>query len=247
MMNRFARIFRPARPLYPSPEHPQTPAGSGRSAESAGVLLRFQVPRQVHSATPADPSGTRPMTPMESEAASDFKARYEALGNSAEARGFKPAFDALEFRQTYRLVGDGAIANQEELIVATPWGFRLQSGRYPPGTCVGIHSHANLPRPGNALHPPGTALAGSIIYDPVGDAFFRYSGGASGPGGGLEYAGLHDPDTAAGGPMEIESTSLPLPGHGNMEATESSSGGHTEMEHGNEGIRRAGWNSLASI
>lgn len=32
------------------------------------------------------------MTPLESEAARDFKSRYEALGKSAEARGFKPAF-----------------------------------------------------------------------------------------------------------------------------------------------------------
>ncbi len=192
---------------------------------------------KFHPEMPTYPARTRPMTRDEADATRDFKARYQAKSDAAEARGFKPAFDALEYKQTYRREGDRMLANQPGLIVGTDWGIPHQPGLYPPGTRVDIHSHPNIPRLGNdipseadhrsahrnrtnALNRPGTQLDGSLLYDPVSDAFFGYSGEPSGRHGGLEYARLYDPFPRPTGDKPLP----PLPDQGNLQDTSSTGG-----------------------
>ena len=148
------RIFRPnpTAPLHRTPSFdydPKTLADRKRDLQLGAMYPLRRATGGLHPDMPLHPSQTRPMSREEAEATRDFKARYQAKAESAAGRGFKPAFDALEYKQTYRREGDAVIANQTDLIVGTPWGIKHQLGLFPAGTCVDIHSHPNVPRPGN--------------------------------------------------------------------------------------------------
>lgn len=243
MIGRFTRLFRPdprpAPPRSPSLEYlPRTTADRKRDVKLGSLLPHRETFGEFHPDMPHHPANSRPMTGEEAAAARDFKARYEALGRSAERAGERDRFDALEYKQTYRREGDQIAPNQPGLIFGSEWGIRRQPGLYPAGTVVDIHSHPNIPRPGNnipsetdhrsahqvrtnALNREGTDLNGCLMYDPVSDAFFGYSGAPSGPRGQLEYQRLYDPFPA---PVDPAGKALPaLPGQGNAQGTSPAS------------------------
>jgi hypothetical protein len=239
MISRLARLFRPeSRPLpprSPSLEYlPNTIGDRKRDLKLGSMLPHRNAFGDFHPDMPLHPATSRPMTGVEAAAARDFKARYEALGCSAERAGQRDKFDALEYKQTYRREGGSIVPNQPELIYGTEWGIPSQPGLFPAGTVADIHSHPNVPRPGNnipsetdhrsahrartnALHREGTRLDGCMMYDPVSDAFFGYTGAPTGPRGQLEYQRLYDPFP---GPSAPAQRPLPaLPGQGNVPGT----------------------------
>lgn len=228
MISRFKAFLRPAPPPPRSPSLEYLPATVADRKRDLALGSMYPLRRATgvfHPDLPLHPDGYRPMTENESRAARDFKARYQALGREAEAAGRRDRFDALEYKQTYRREGDAIVANQPGLIAGTEWGIPRQSGLYPAGTVVDIHSHPNIPRPGNdipsetdhrsahrartnALHRPGTSLDGCLMYDPITDAFFGYTGAPAGDRGKLAYHRLYDP--------------FPAPGQGNAPHTPGS-------------------------
>lgn len=240
MINRFARLFRPnpqpSLPRTPSLEYlPQTRTDRKRDVSLGGMLPHRQETGAFHPDMPLHPANSRPMSEAESAATRDFKARYEALGRSADQAGAKDRFDSLEYKQTYRREGDAILPNQPELIRGTEWGIHRQPGLYPAGTVVDIHSHPNLPRTGNdipsetdhrsahrvrtnALNREGTNLNGCLMYDPVSDAFFGYTGAPTGPRGQLEYQRLYDP--------------FPGPAQGNLQGTQGGGSASSSMNAG---------------
>ena len=259
MIARLTRLFRPNAPppLQRTPSLDYEPRNLEARKRDLHLGSLYPLRRAVgdfHPDMPLHPAHTRPMSEDEALATRDFKARYQAKAVAAEQRGFKPAFDALEYKQTYRREGERLVPNQHDFIVGTEWGIPRQPGLFPAGTRVDIHSHPNIPRPGNnipseadhrsahrnrtnALNRPGTDLPGAIMYDPVSDVFFGYTGEPTGRTGGLEYQRLYDPFPAPAGPQTARARDdkdlPPVPGTGNLGDTGgASSGPATSAGHG---------------
>ncbi len=152
---------------------------------------------EAHPDLPTEPAGTREMTAEEAAATRLFRERYFMTGREANITGNRWDFERHEFYQTYRREGQEIVANQPELIMG---GFNFippQSGRFPPGTRIDIHSHPHQKHPSNAipsdldqrvahqlrtnaLHRPGTSISGAIMYYPPEDTFFGYTGELTG-------------------------------------------------------------------
>jgi hypothetical protein len=199
--------------LGPTPSLKYLPASKADARQDETLLEMIRYRERTghpHPALPLGPTGTRTMTCEEAAATRLFRERYFMAARESDIAGTRFEFDRREYCQTYRREGEDMIPNQPELIVG---GFNFvapQSGRFPPGTCVDIHSHPNVKSPANAipsdldqrvahqlrtnaLHRPGTRLDGAIMYYPPADTFYAYTGEFEGPGKRLVFRELIDP------------------------------------------------------
>jgi hypothetical protein len=186
----------PQKPLTHTPSlsyQAKTPADL-KTDEHLQEMVRYRERKgEPHPDLPLRPAGSRQMTPDEAAATRLFRERYFETGRKSDIEGSRWDFDRHEYCQTYRREGEEIVANQADMIVG---GFNYvapQSGRFPPGTRVDIHSHPNLRSKHNgmpsdldqrvahqlrtnALHRPGTQISGAIMYYPPKDVFYGYTG-----------------------------------------------------------------------
>ena len=181
-----------------------------KTDEHLQEMVRYRERKgQPHPDLPTKPAGAREMTGEEAAATRLFRDRYLRTELEANMNGTRGDFDRHEYCQTYRREGDEIVANRDGFIVG---GFNYvapQSGRFPPGTRVDIHSHPNMAHPANAmpsdldqrvahqlrtnaLHRPGTMMSGAIMYYPPTGKFFGYSGELTGFRKRPEYHELID-------------------------------------------------------
>ena len=182
-----------------------------KTDEHLQEMIRFRERTgDPHPDLPTAPAGIREMTGEEAAATRLFRERYFMTGREANIEGSRWDFERHEFYQTYRREGDDIVANQDRLVMG---GFNFvepQSGRFPAGTRIDIHSHPDMKHPSNAipsdldqrvahqlrtnaLHRPGTRMSGAIMYYPPLDTFFAYSGELTGRRKRPEFHELADP------------------------------------------------------